>query len=72
MLASCCGYSACYDCLKVFLADQLNKNGKLVCPFCGLDWPTPASMLVANRELHKFLEQELIKDLNRLTAEEKE
>jgi hypothetical protein len=29
-------------------------------------------MLVANRELHKFLEQELIKDLNRLTAEEKE
>jgi hypothetical protein len=43
-----------------------------MCPFCGLDWPTPANMLVANRELHKFLEQELIKDLNRLTAEEKE
>ena len=69
IMATCCGHSACYDCLKDFLVT--NQSSSLTCPFCGADWKK-VPKLVHNKWLHQLLAQELPKDTHKLTKEEKE
>ena len=59
MLATCCGLSACYDCIKSLLAQNFN-----CCPICGRDG-TPK--FAHNKWLHQLLEAELPKDTEKLT-----
>lgn len=65
MLATCCGRSACYDCLKYYIA-----HGEKECPFCNADWEQPK--IVHNKWLHQLLESELPKDTEKLTDAQKE
>ena len=76
MLAKCCGASACYECLKEYVSSQIaaseDAEPKLYCPFCKKHWPDVGQFLVHNQSLHRFWEDELGKDTDRLSPEEKE
>jgi hypothetical protein len=49
MLATCCGHSACFDCLKSYLSD--NKKNMTICPFCNKIW-SDSPKLIHNKWLH--------------------
>jgi len=70
MIATCCGESACFDCFKTYLVE--NAEHKLVCPYCGDMWQQHAPKIKNNPHMQRLLDQELLKDLNPLTKEERE
>lgn len=65
MLATCCGHSACFDCLKSYLSD--NEKNMSICPFCNKILNNNYK-LIHNKWLHQLLEFELPKDTDKLTA----
>jgi hypothetical protein len=50
----------------------MTANQKVVCPFCAIEWDKPSKHFLPNVTLHKFMEQELLKDKEKLTESQRE
>lgn len=74
MLTTCCGYSACYDCIKADLSRQVlaqeqpeeskvEPKLELRCPMCNEVWPEDASKILNGHNVQIVIPNIWLNDL---------
>jgi hypothetical protein len=73
MLTTCCGYSACCDCIKVELSKQVlsqeqeetkvEQKLELRCPMCNKVWPEDACKLMNGHNVQFVIPNTWLNDL---------